>query len=172
MFCVSLKRTSIQEYSKFGDLFASLIVSIVSTIFSLFCTCISRYEKCVMLSASPQPRKHSAQFIPYEGSLEVWLVLLHLKRLNSLRWLSSTCYLLNSYVSSLILAFFSSVLLWKHKQSKTLEIVWDIYCPRLSFLYFRKQMCFSTRRWWWYKEDFLGLFFHSRFIISMYVCVL
>lgn len=101
-----------------------------------------------MLCCLP-PSRNTAQFILYEGMRKAFLVLLYLKRLNYLRWISSICHLINSRASSSILAFFSSVLLWKCNQNKTLGTVWGIYFPLLSFLCFWKQLCLVQGRLSW-----------------------
>ena len=111
----------------------------------MFYVSLKRIEKCATLFFPPQ--KHSARFIFYfvEGNLEFFVMLFNLKRLHSLRLLSNRCHLLNGYVFSLILAFFSSVMLWECNQNKTLGTVWGVYCPLPSFLCLWKQLCFRTR---------------------------
>ena len=111
------------------------------TVFSPFYTCIYKIrETCYALFSPPRNTLLNLYFM--KGCLEAFLVLLYLERLNSLRWLSSICHLINSYASSLILAFFSSVLLWKGNQNKTLGTVWGIHCPLLSFLCFLEAAVF------------------------------
>lgn len=89
----------------------------------LFTPAFSRYEKCAMLSSPPHPETFCSIYTLWREALRFFLVFLYWKRLNSLRWLSSRCHLINSYASSLIFAFFSSVPLWKCNQNKTLGTV-------------------------------------------------